>query len=184
VTQPPPTGEPYPFAPPPPETYGGIAQPVQPAERPVELRAVIGFLLANLTLSCLLTVFVVLTRHSLVNYQLDHRHISDPTVRDSLRTAYQDAIWARVFGNLVASIVYTFLVRALLHGKRWAYRRVLFLSIGGIIGLLTLFATPYPAWIRVEQILQIAVLAGLLYLVTRPSVREWCVIPGRGRRGR
>ena len=182
MTQPP-TGEPYPFAPPPPEAYGAVAQPVQPLERPRELHAVIVFLLANLALSCLLTVFVVLTRHSLVNYQLDHRHIADPVVRNSLRTAYQDAIWARVFGNLVASIVYTFLVRALLHGKRWAYRRVLLLSIFGIVGLLTLFATPYPTWIRVEQVLQITVLAGLLYTVTRPSVRQWCVLAG-GRWGR
>lgn len=154
--------------------------PVQPA-RPEALRMVITLLLANLALSTLLTVYVISTRHSLVNYQLDHRHIVDPEVRATLRSAYEAGIWGRVIGNLVASIVYTFLVRALLTGRRWAYRRVLLLSIAGIAGLQFLWATPYPVPFRVEQVLQTSVLALLLYFVTRPGVKEYCMLP-RGRR--
>ena len=64
-----------------------------------------------------------------------------------------------------------FLVRALLRGRRWAYRRVIWLGGAGIVGLGILWATPYPAWMRVEQVLQSCVLLGLLYFVLRPEVR-------------
>ena len=172
----------YPPAPPPPPwtpppDYGqGVALP-----RPAALRPVVTLLLTNLALSIALTVAVLLARHSVIDYQLDHRHVP-AELRAELRSAYEQAIWSRVLGNLIASIVYTFLVRALLHGRRWAYRRVIWLSVAGLIGLGLLFLTPYPAWVRVEQVLQMGVLAALLYFVTRPDVRAYCRRP-RGRLG-
>ena len=147
--------------------------------RPAALRPVVALLLTNLGLSIALTGAVLAMRHSVVTYQLDHRNIP-ADLRSDFRQAYERAIWTRVLGNLVASVVYTFLVRALLHGRRWAYRRVLWLSIAGVVGLGLLFLTPYPAWVRVEQVLQMAVLAALLYFVTRPDVRAYCQRP-RGR---
>jgi MFS family permease len=167
-----------PPAPPPPasETTQFAA-----VEAPRELRPVVVLLIANLTLSVILTLVTVLARHSIVNYQLDHRHITDPAVRATLRHSYVWTIIGRVIGNIVVSIVYAFLVRALLRGRRWAYRRVILLSVAGIAGLLLIQATPYPAWMRVEQLLQAAVLAGLLYCVTRPTVRAHFAkgLPGR-----
>ena len=62
---------------------------------------------------------------SIVNYQLDHRHITDPTVRGTLRNSYAYGIVGRAVGNIVASVVYVFLVRALFRGRRWAYQRVI-----------------------------------------------------------
>jgi len=173
----------YPPAPPPPPvpTYGPPPA-MPPVPRPAALRPVVVLLLTNLALSIALTVAVLALRHSVIDYQLDHRNVP-PELRADLRHTYESAIWSRVIGNLIASIVYTFLVRALLHGRRWAYRRVLWLSIAGLIGLALLFLTPYPAWVRVEQVLQMAVLAALLYFVTRPDVRRYCQLP-RGRRGR
>ncbi len=135
----------------------------------------------NLALSLALTIATVIARHSIVNYQLDHRHITGAALRQMLRNSYTYSIIGRVVGNIVVSIVYVFLVRALFRGRRWAYRRVIWLSIAGIIALLDLQLTPYPAWMRVEQFVQALVLAALVYFVLRPEVRTHFAkgLPGR-----
>jgi hypothetical protein len=166
-------------APPPPESgeaSNGSAIYWVPALRPVVV-----LLAANLGLSLLLTVVTVVARHSIVNYQLDHRHITDPQLRETLRHSYTYTIVGRVFGNIVVSVVYAFLVRALLRGRRWAYRRVVWISGAGIVALLLVQLSPYPSWMRVEQLLQAAVLAGLLFFVARPEVRAHFAkgLPGR-----
>jgi hypothetical protein len=71
-----------------------------------------------------------------------------------------------------------------MRGRRWAYRRVIFLGFAGIVALLLLQLTPYPVWVRVEQLAQAGVLAGLLYFVLRPEVRNHFAkhLPGRTRR--
>lgn len=160
----------YPAAPPPPEPYGSGGGPDAPPPR--ALRPVVVLLLVNLGLSVLLTVVVLIARHSVVNYQLDHRHIADPAARETLRRSYLASLWGRVIGNIVASVIYVFLVRALLRGRRWAYRRVILLGSLGIVGLVLIQATPYPIWMHVEQIAQALVLAGLLYFTLRPEVRS------------
>ena len=167
----------FPPAPPPPPEPPPAPGPPPPRE----LRPVVGLLLTNLGLSVLLTVAVLVARHSVVSYQLDHRHITDPAQRDILRRGYTAGIYGRIFGNVVLSVVYVFLVRALLRGRRWAYRRVLLLGSIGIIALLLTQLTPYPAWMRAEQILQALVLAVLLWFVTRPEVRAHFApdLPGR-----
>jgi hypothetical protein len=151
-----------------------------PAE-PSELRAIVVLLVVNLVLSLTLTVVTILARHSIVNYQLDHRHITDPALRNTLRHSYVGTIIGRVTGNIVVSVVYAFLVRALFRGRRWAYRRVIWLAAAGIVGLLVIQTTPYPTWMRVEELAQAVVLAGLLYFVTRPPVRAYFAkgLPGR-----
>lgn len=130
-------------------------------------------LLANLALSVALTVCVLILRNSVVDYILAHENVRADQ-RETLRHTYSVSIWTRVAGNLVVSVVYAFLVRALLRGRRWAYRRVIFISLAGMVGLALVFITPYPVWMRVEQVLQIAVLAALLYFVTRPEVKAHC----------
>jgi hypothetical protein len=141
----------------------------------------VALLVGNLGLSIVLTVAVLLARHSVINYQLDHRHISNPAERDTLRSSYSASLWGRVIGNIVVSIVYVYLVRALLRGRRWAYRRVVLIGALGIVGLLLIQATPYPPWMRVEQAAQALVLAALLYFVLRPEVRAYFAkgLPGR-----
>jgi predicted histidine transporter YuiF (NhaC family) len=142
---------------------------------------VVALLLTNLCLSIGLTVAVLILRGSIVNYQLNARHIVNPEQRAFLRDSYSYSVWSRAAGNAIASVVYAFLVRALLRGRRWAYRRVVYLGAAGIVGLLLIQLTPYPAWMRAEQILQAAVLAALLYLVLRPEVRSHFAkgLPGR-----
>ena len=141
-------------------------------------------LLANLGLSVLLTITVLVARHSVVAFQLDHRHVTDPAQRDVLRRSYSVGIWSRVVGNVVLSVVYVFLVRALFRGRRWAYRRVIALGAIGIVALVGVQFTPYPAWMRAEQLLQALVLAALLWFVLRPEVRAHFApgLPGRNTR--
>ena len=141
-------------------------------------------LMVNLGLSVLLTVVVLLARHTVITYQLDHRHITDAARRSTLRKSYEVSLWGRVLGNIVVSIVYVFLVRALLRGRRWAYRRVILIGAVGIVGLLLTQLTPYPPWMRAEQLAQALVLAWLVYCVTRPDVRAHFdkSLPGRDTR--
>lgn len=170
----------FPPAPPPPPPPSPAAGP--PAPR--QLRPVVALLLANLGLSVLLTITVLVARHSVVAFQLDHRHVTDPAQRDVLRRSYSVGIWSRVVGNVVLSVVYVFLVRALFRGRRWAYRRVIALGAIGIVALVGVQFTPYPAWMRAEQLLQALVLAALLWFVLRPEVRAHFApgLPGRNTR--
>lgn len=170
-----------PPAPPPPPPTG---RPFSAADAPRELRPVVVLLIVNLVLSVALTIVTVLARHTIVNFQLDHRHITNPATRETLRKSYIYGIVGRVVGNIVVSVVYVFLVRALLRGRRWAYRRVILLGIVGIVALVALQTTPYPTWMRVEQLVQALVLAALVFCVLRPEVRGHFAkeLPGRGTR--
>jgi hypothetical protein len=168
--------------------------PVEPSEpsgffaaasdAPQELRPVVVLLVLNLAISIILTIATLLTRHSIVSYQLDHRHITDPAQRQTLRDSYTAGIVTRAIVNVVVSVVYVFLVRALFRGRRWAYRRVVLIAGVGIVGLAVLQASPYPTWMRVEQLLQALILAALLVFVLRPEVRAHfdTGLPGRNQR--
>lgn len=70
--------------PPSPSSAAGL---VGVADAPREPRPIVVLLMINLALSIALTLATLLARHSIVNYQLDHRHITDPTVRDTLRNS-------------------------------------------------------------------------------------------------
>ena len=154
------------------------------ADAPAALKPVAVLLVTNLALSIILTVLTVFTHNSIIEYQLDHRHITDPVIRQTLKSSYTYAVVSRAVVNIVLSVVYVFLLRALFRGRRWAYRRVIYLSAVGILGIVTLLLTPYPAWMRAEQALQAVVLAVLLYFVTRPAVRAHFdpSLPGRNLR--
>ena len=102
-----------------------MTEPSEPAgffaaasDAPRELRPVVVLLVLNLTVSIVLTVATLLARHSIVNYQLDHRHITDPAQRRTLQDSYTAGIVTRAVANVVVSVVYVFLVRALFRGGR------------------------------------------------------------------
>ena len=128
-----------------------------------------------------LTVAVLIKHTSVIHYQLAHHHVSDPSERSTERTSLEVGLWSRIVGNVVISVVYAFLVRALLRGRRWAYRRVILIGAVGIVGLLAIQTSPYPTWMRVEQLAQALVLAALLYFALRPDVRAHYAkgLPGR-----
>ena len=174
--------------PPPPLEPSEPAEPAgffaAAADAPRELRPVVVLLVLNLAVSIILTVATLLARHSIVDYQLDHRHITDPAQRQTLRDSYTAGIVTRAVVNVVVSVVYVFLVRALFRGRRWAYRRVVLIAGIGIVGLASLQFSPYPTWMRVEQLVQALILAGLLWSVLRPPVRAHFApgLPGRNQR--
>jgi hypothetical protein len=156
-----------------------IQEPTEQRTPPASLHSVIRLLLVNLALSIGLTIAVLLLRHSVIDYQVAHAHVrANSTVspaeqRRILRGSATVAVYSRVAGNAVVAIVYYFLVRSLLRGRRRAYRRVLWLSVAGIASLGLLWTQPYPNWMRIEQVGQSLVLAAILYQVTRPEVRAF-----------
>jgi predicted cobalt transporter CbtA len=163
-----------------------VAEPTEERRTPpAALHPVVYLLLVNLVMSIGLTLVVLLLRHSVINYQVDHAHLhSDSALspaeqRRILRDSATIAVYSRVAGNVVVAIVYYFLVRSLLRGKRRAYRRVLWLGIAGLASLALLWTQPYPAWMRAEQLGQGFVLAAILYQVTRPEVRAFFAKPSR-----
>ncbi|MGX7679365.1 hypothetical protein ACSMXN_10755 [Jatrophihabitans sp. DSM 45814] len=163
----------YPAMPPVQEGLESVAPP------PRSLHPLIYLLIANLAMSLLLTVLVFTFKHSVINYQVAHHHLShDSSLTEAeqqriFRQAANAAIWSRVAGNVVVAIVYVFLVRALLRGRRRAYLRVHWLSIAGIASLALLWINPYPFWMRAEQVLQAFLLVAILYRVTRSEVRTY-----------
>jgi hypothetical protein len=169
--------------------YPELAPIDQPSEvrrtPPAALHPVIYLLLLNLVLSIGLTVAVLLLRHSVIDYQVNHAHLKSSSTmtlaqqRRILRDSATVAVYSRVVGNVVVAVVYYFLVRSLQRGKRRAYRRVLWLSIAGIASLVFLWTQPYPAWMRIEQVGQGFVLAAILYQVTRPEVRAFFAKPAK-----
>jgi hypothetical protein len=171
------------------EPYPNMAPIDEPAELrrtpPAALHPVIHLLLVNLILSIGLTLVVLLLRHSVINYQVNHAHLKSNSAvslaeqRRILRASATIAVYSRIAGNVVVAVVYYYLVRSLLRGKRRAYRRVLWLSIAGIASLGLLWTQPYPSWMRIEQVGQGFVLAAILYQVTRPEVRAFFAKPAR-----
>jgi hypothetical protein len=163
--------------------YPNLAPIQEPPEvrpdPPAALHPVIRLLLVNLVLSIGLTIVVLLLRHSVINYQVEHAHLRSHSAasaaeqRRILRQSATIGVYSRIAGNVVIAVVYYFLVRSLLRGKRRAYRRVLWLSIAGIASLGLLWTQPYPNWMRLEQVGQGFVLAAILYQVTRPEVRAF-----------
>jgi hypothetical protein len=155
------------------------AEPDRVVGPPRSLRPVIYLLIANLAMSLLLTILVFSFKDSVINFQVAHYHLkpdgnlTPEQQLDLARTSAQIGIWSRVAGNVIVAVAYWFLVRSLLRGRRRAYIRVLWLSIAGILSLAFLWITPYPAWIRVEQVLQSLILVAILHQVTRPEVRAY-----------
>jgi len=151
-----------------------VTTTADPADGPVppELRTVFVLLFTNLGLSVVLTVLVFVLRDSLVDYQLAHAVLPPGTDVERFRSVLHQQVWFRVAGVLLVSAMYLRVGYRLRRGHRAAYRRVVWISIGGLLGLLSLLLSDsYPWWMRVEQIAQGAVLAALLWFVTRPAMR-------------
>jgi hypothetical protein len=90
-----------------------------------------------------------------------------------LRTSLAGAMWGRVAGIVVVSVLYVWRSFALRRGSRGAYRRLILICVVGLAGIVFLIASAqYPVWMRVEQVLQGIVLLALLFAVTRRPVRD------------
>lgn len=56
-------------------------------------------------------------------------------------------------------------------GKRWAWRRLMWLSLAGCAGMIFLLTRHYPVIFKVEQVLQLLVLAAIAVCVLHPETR-------------
>lgn len=89
-------------------------------------------------------------------------------------SAVNPVVWIRAAGVLVLSLLCVRWAARLRDGSRSAYRRLLWVSVAGSLGIAALAllpGTPYPVWVRVEQAVQGVVLLALAWTLTRPAVR-------------
>lgn len=72
----------------------------------------------------------------------------------------------------VVAALYVWVIRQLRRGSRAAYRRVRIVSAAGFVAVAgQLFTGTYPAWLRPIEVVQLALLAGLIAAVNRPIMR-------------
>jgi uncharacterized membrane protein len=145
------------------------------ARQPMDnaLRLVITLMFVNLGLSVALTALMLIFHTSIVNYELAHTPLPAGTDPAAFRDTLQAALWGRLAGVVVLSALYVWRSFSLRAGKRRAYIRLIWICAVGLAGIVYLIAAGhYPAWMRVEQAIQGAVLIALLIAVTRGPVRD------------
>ncbi|WP_426508433.1 hypothetical protein ACPPVO_58280 [Dactylosporangium sp. McL0621] len=88
--------------------------------------------------------------------------------------AVNGVVWIRAAGILLLSLLALRWASQLRTGHRGAYRRLLWVSIAGSLGIAALALlpdSPFPLWFRIEQSIQGLVLLTLAATLLRPSVR-------------
>ncbi|MFI5913698.1 hypothetical protein [Dactylosporangium sp. NPDC051541] len=83
-------------------------------------------------------------------------------------------VWIRAGGILALSFLSLRWAAQLRQGNRGAYRRLLWVSIAGTLGIAALALlpdSPFPLWFRIEQSIQGLVLLTLALTLLRPSLR-------------
>jgi uncharacterized membrane protein len=149
--------------------------PPGPARQPMDgpLRLVITLMFVNLGLSVVLTVLMLAFRTSIINYEVAHTPLPAGTDPATFRDSLQAALWGRLAGVVIVSVLYVWRSFSLRAGKRRAYLRLIWICAIGLLGILYLLVSAkYPVWMRVEQVLQGIVLISLLFAVTRRPVRD------------
>jgi hypothetical protein len=154
-----------------PSSYDQAGRP--PLDGP--LRLVIVLMFVNLGLSVVLTGLMLVFHQSVVDYQIAHLNLGsnpDPRVLAAVRKSLDGALWGRLGGVVVVSLLYVWRAFALRRGSRRAYLRLQWICGAGLVGIVYLIvAGNYPVWMRVEQVLQGLVLISLLVAVNRAPVR-------------
>ncbi|GAA3449808.1 hypothetical protein [Dactylosporangium matsuzakiense] len=88
--------------------------------------------------------------------------------------AVNGVVWIRAAGILALSFLSLRWAAQLRRGHRGAYRRLLWVSIAGSLGIAALALlpdSPFPLWFRLEQSAQGLVLLALAATLLRPSLR-------------
>nr|BFE64778.1 hypothetical protein GCM10020063_093040 [Dactylosporangium thailandense] len=83
-------------------------------------------------------------------------------------------VWIRAAGILLLSLLSLRWAAQLCQGSRGAYRRLLWVSIAGSLGIAALALlpdSPFPLWFRIEQGVQGLVLLALAVVLLRPATR-------------
>jgi hypothetical protein len=144
-----------------------VDRPAGPPPRLVHIATVL--LLVNLGLSVLVTIMSFVYQDDIIRLTLEQTHRAD--VSETARQAVQTSLWVRAGANILVGLIYLFLISRLRRGKRWAWRRMVWLSIAGGIGMIFLLTQHYPPVFKVEQVLQLLVLAGIGVCVLHRDTR-------------
>lgn len=83
-------------------------------------------------------------------------------------------VWGRAITELVLGAAYFLFVYLWKKGKFWGYLRMLMTSALAMLSCLSVATLrgSYPWWLRLEQVVQFAVVAVLFYMLTRPAMRR------------
>lgn len=140
------------------------------AKRPPRLVDVAAVLLiVNLVLSVLVTVLSFVFEDDIIRVTLEHSNRQ--VVTEQARQAVVTGLWIRAGSNVLVGVLYLFFISRLYRGKRWAWRRLVWLSIAGAAGMIFLLTQPYPAIFKVEQVIQLLVLATIASCVLHRDTR-------------
>lgn len=162
----------FPSAPPPPEP---VVVPSGPPPRQVKYAAIL--LMVNLGLSIVVTIMSFIYREDIIQLSVTQAHGS--AAEATARHAIVVSLWVRAGTNILVGVLYLFFISRLYRGKRWAWRRLVWLSIAGAIGMIFLLTQHYPPIFKVEQVIQLLVLAAIAVCVLHPDTRAHYAKPPR-----
>ncbi|WP_446216352.1 hypothetical protein [Micromonospora sp. IBHARD004] len=139
---------------------------------PPLVQRMIVLMLANLALSALLAGLMLVFREQLLDYQLAHLDLPAGTDLAAARETLRSSVWSRVLPVALIALAYLVVIRGLRLGRRKAYRQVVFISVIVLAGSGLTLLQPLPWWVRAINVAKALVVVALLFLASRPQVRD------------
>ena len=128
-------------------------------------------LVVNLLLSVSVTVLALADFDQLARVGL--RHLAAGTDLRLARQTFRTVLYVRAVANVAVGVLYVFLIVRLRQGRWRVWRRMVWLSGAGGLGMLFLLTRPYPAVFHAEQAVQLVVLLGILACLLTPTTRAF-----------
>lgn len=146
--------------------------PEPPVVVPKQLRWTAGLLILNLALSISVTVISFINREDLVQLMVNAARggMSAAQAREVAETT----LLIRAGTNLLVALMYALLLWGAWRGRRWAWRRMVWLAFAGAAGMIYLLTQPFTPILKAEQAVQLAVLLTLGAVLLHPAIRTHC----------
>lgn len=136
-------------------------------------------LIVNLALSIAVTVLSLTHVDALFRLALQNHGSSSSSIT---RQTVKDGLYIRGVINVGIGVFYFFLVSRLRQRRWWAWRRTVWISFAGSLGVIYLLTQPYTPIFKVEQVLQLVVLLSIGVCTLHPNTRAF--VGPRGNRSR
>ncbi|MFJ8580098.1 hypothetical protein [Micromonospora sp. NPDC093277] len=149
-----------------------VTDPDAATATPPQVRRMIVLMIANLALSALLAVLMLVFREQLLDYQLAHLDLPAGTDLAAAREALRSSAWSRVLPVALVALAYLWVIRGLQRGQRKAYRQVVFISVIVLLSSGLTLLQPFPWWMWAINVAKALVAVALLFLASRPQVRS------------
>ncbi len=128
-------------------------------------------LLVNLGLSVLVTILSLIEVDTLVRLALARQHANGGARLTP--AAVRAGLYVRAAVNVAIGVWYFFLISRLRRGRRWAWRRMVWISAAGSLGVVYLLTQPYTTIFKVEQVVQLAILIAIGACTLHPTTRAF-----------